>query len=96
MKNIGAVPKNKPIVVNPNASPGLSLYILVSNASVIAIVIEKNITPINETTIKSSPKHKNGIATSVLNIPTFLIPYASDKIPPKHFPIPMVTNSITV
>jgi hypothetical protein len=93
-KNIGAVPKNNPMVVNPNATPGDFLSTDTNIPSVIAIVILKNITPIRDTIINSSPKHKNGIAKSVLIKDIFLTPNISDKMPPKALPIPIVKKKI--
>ena len=93
IKNIGAVPKNKPIVVSPKARPGVFFKIDTKIAKVMDIVIEKAITPIKEIIIILSPKHKNGIAKSVLYIATFLIPKASLKIPPRALPVPIKTNS---
>ena len=74
IKNIGIVPKNNPTVVKPKASPGLSFNTLTISASVIDMVIEKNITPIKDTIIKLSPNNKNGIARSALIIPIRLTP----------------------
>jgi len=95
IKNIGAVPRNKPIVVIPNASPGALFSLDTNIPRVIAIVIEKNITPISDTIIILSPKHKNGIAINVENIATFLIPNKSDNIPPSALPNPIVQKNIT-
>ena len=92
IKNMGTVPKNKPIVVIPKARPGDFFNIETNIASVIDIVIEKNITPINDTIISESPIAKNGIASKVLIIATFLIPNKSDKIPPKALPRPIIQN----
>ena len=96
IKKIGAVPRNKPIVVIPNANPGLFFNLDTIIPRVIAIVIEKNITPIKDIIIMLSPKHKKGIANSVDAIATFLIPNTSDNIPPNAFPIPIVTKNIIV
>ena len=54
MKKIGAVTKNKPIVVMPKARPGDFFNIDTSIPNVIDIVIEKNITPIIDTSIMLS------------------------------------------
>ena len=94
-KNIGAVPKNKPIVVSPKAKPGFFFKTLTNIASVIDIVIEKAITPINEIIIILSPKHRNGIASNVLKIATFLIPNTSLNIPPRALPKPIKVNNNT-
>lgn len=96
IKKIGAVPRKRPIVVNPKAKPGFSLYTLAIIPRVMAIVIENSITPNSDMNIKSSPIIRNGIARMTLSKPTFLIPKASDNIPPRHFPIPIVKNSMTV
>ena len=70
-KNIGAVPKNKPIVVKPKANPGVFFNTDVKIANVIDIVILKNITPIKEINIKdkeaSSLMHKINILKKELN-----------------------------
>ena len=77
--------KNNPIVVNPNARPGVLFKTDTSNPKVIAIVILKNITPIIETIIRLSPIIKNGNAHIVLIIAVFLIPIISERIPPQSF-----------
>ena len=93
IKKIGTVPKNKPIVVSPKAKPGLFFSTDTKEPKVIAIVIEKNMTPINEIIMILSPKQRNGMAIRVDKIAIFLIPNRSDKIPPSALPIPIVTKS---
>ena len=90
-KKIGTVPRKSPIVVSPKASPGAFFKTETSNASVIDIVMLNNITPIKETTIKLSPKSKNGKAPTTLRRAVFLTPILSHKIPPSAFPVPMKT-----
>jgi hypothetical protein len=51
IKNIGAVPKNNPIVVSPKASPGFSFKTETNMPNVIDMVMLNNITPINEINI---------------------------------------------
>ena len=87
---MGRVPKNNPTVVIPKATPGYFFNEETNIPNVIDIVILNKATPINETTIKLSPTHKNGIAKTVLKKAIFLIPKQSDNIPPKAFPIPIV------
>ena len=89
---IGAVPKNKPMVVNPKAKAGFLFKTETNIPKVTAIVIEKNITPKRDTIIKLSPINRNGMANKVLKTATFFIPNISDNIPPKHLPIPIITN----
>jgi hypothetical protein len=47
-KKIGAVPRNSPIVVKPNAKPGDVLSTDTNKAKVIDIVILNNATPIRD------------------------------------------------
>ena len=47
-KKTGTAPRNSPIVVNPNASPGAFGKTDTSTASVTDIVMLKNITPVSE------------------------------------------------
>jgi hypothetical protein len=51
MKKIGAIPKNSPMVVRPNASPGLFFKTETNNASVIDIVILNITIPSRDTII---------------------------------------------
>ena len=90
-KKIGTVPRKRPMVVRPNARPGVFFRTETRSARVIAIVIEKNITPISETTIMLSPKRRNGSAPSTLIIAVFLAPILSQRIPPRAFPKPIET-----
>jgi len=92
-KNMGTVPKKRPIVVSPKASPGVSFNIDTNNPRVIDIVILNNRTPIRDTSIKLLPINKNGNASSILLIATFFIPNESDNIPPKALPTPIVQNN---
>ena len=93
IKKIGMVPKNKPMVVKPNESPGLLFKIETITPKVMDIVMLNNRTPINDKAMILSPKHKNGIEIKTLNIPTFLMPNLSDKIPPSALPVPINVNN---
>ena len=93
MKKIGTVPKNNPIVVRPKAKPGDFFKTETSKAKVIDIVMLNNKIPNKEMYIKLSPKIKNGNDATILMIAIFLIPKASDKIPPRAFPTPIVQYS---
>ena len=94
-KKIGRVPINRPIVVQPNASPGLCLKTETSMASVIDIVMLKSITPARETNILLSPASRNGSAADALIIAVFFTPKASAKIPPSAFPAPIAKYRMT-
>lgn len=71
IKKIGAVPRNKPIVVKPKAKPGVLFNTDTSIAKVMDMVIENSMTPIKEIIMMLSPKQRNGIARMVDNTATF-------------------------
>ena len=83
------------MVVKPKASPGDFFKTDTKIANVMDIVIEKNITPISDTIINLSPMARNGIASKVLQIATFLIPNLSERIPPRALPNPIIQNRYT-
>ena len=55
------IPRNNPIVVKPNASPGVSFNTDTNNASVMDIVILNNRTPNNDNNIILSPWRKENV-----------------------------------
>ena len=89
IKNIGAVPKNNPMVVNPNAKPGVSFSTDTKRPSVMDIVILNINTPSKEIIMWLSPNRRNGKAPTVLIIAVFLTPIKSEIMPPRAFPKPI-------
>ena len=92
-KNAGKAPTNKPIVVNPNAIPGLFFNLDTNNANVTGIVILNNIIPINDRYILWLPNSRKGNANTVLTTDVIFIFALSINRPPKALPIPIKQNN---
>ena len=65
-KKTGNTPRAKPTVLIPKAKPGVSGKAETNIASVIAIVMLKNMTPINEIVMILSPSIRKGKAPNML------------------------------
>lgn len=74
MKKMGNVPKNKLMVVRPNASPGVSFNIETNKTNVIDIVILNNSIPKRDIHIRWSPNSKNGKDNKILILAILFAP----------------------